>query len=148
MVLVNHHILETQQLGQEAPNQLYLTQQRSTVLNRSLFTTNKQVYTKGRRKTSVFLLLFFKTNPHTIMYATASLEWKGQTITITRRDDDSIQIHPTIFPSVKAGLREIADAQGISYDPSWNTRYLGMRVLKALNGVKNIDCIILKNVYR
>lgn len=82
------------------------------------------------------------------MYATASLEWKGQTITITRRDDDSIQIHPTIFPSVKAGLREIADAQGISYDPSWNTRYLGMRVLKALNGVKNIDCIILKNVYR
>lgn len=23
------------------------------------------------------------------MYTTASLEWKGQTITITRRDDDS-----------------------------------------------------------
>lgn len=73
------------------------------------------------------------------MYTTASLEWKGQTITITRNDDDSIQIYPTIFPSVKAGLREIADARGISYEPSWNTRYLGMRVLKALNGVKTID---------
>ena len=82
------------------------------------------------------------------MYTTASLEWKGQTITITRRDDDSIQIHPTIFPSVKAGLREIADAQGISYDPSWNTRYLGMRVLKALNGVKNIDDQIEREAMR
>lgn len=82
------------------------------------------------------------------MYATASLEWKGQTITITRRDDDSIQIHPTIFPSVKAGLREIADAQGISYDPSWNTRYLGMRVLNALNGVKNIDDQIEREAMR
>ena len=29
------------------------------------------------------------------MYTTASLKWKGQTITITRRDDDSIHIHPT-----------------------------------------------------
>lgn len=73
------------------------------------------------------------------MYTTASLEWKGQTITITRNDDDSIQIYPTIFTSVKAGLREISDAIGISYEPSWNTRYLGMRVLKALNGVKTID---------
>lgn len=26
--------------------------------------------------------------PHTIMYTSASLEWKGQTITITRNDDD------------------------------------------------------------
>lgn len=82
---------------------------------------------------------FLKLKTHTIMYTTASLEWKGQTITITRNDDDSIQIYPTIFPSVKAGLREIADARGISYEPSWNTRYLGMRVLKALNGVKTID---------
>lgn len=31
---------------------------------------------------------FFKLSPHTIMYTTASLEWKGQTITIIRRDDD------------------------------------------------------------
>lgn len=60
----------------------------------------------------------FKLNPHTIMYTTASLGWKGQTITITRNDDDSIQIYPTIFTSVKAGLREIADARGISYEPS------------------------------
>lgn len=82
------------------------------------------------------------------MYTTASLEWKGQTITITRRDDDSIHIHPTIFPSVKAALREIADAQGISYERSWNTRYLGMRVLKALNGVKNIDDQIEREAMR
>lgn len=58
---------------------------------------------------------FKKSETHTIMYTTASLEWKGQTITITRNDDDSIQIYPTIFPSIKAGLREIADARGISY---------------------------------
>ena len=82
------------------------------------------------------------------MYTTASLEWKGQTITITRRDDDSIQIHPTIFLSVKAGLREIADARGISYELSWNTRYLGMRVLKALNGVKTIDDQIEREAMR
>lgn len=82
------------------------------------------------------------------MYTTASLEWKGQTITITRNDDDSIQIYPTIFPSVKAGLREIADARGISYEPSWNTRYLVMRVLKALNGVKTIDDQIEREAMR
>ena len=82
------------------------------------------------------------------MYTTASIEWKGQTITITRRDNDSIQIHPTIFPSVKAGLREIADARGISYEPSWNTRYLGMRVMKALNGVKTIDDQIEREAMR
>lgn len=82
------------------------------------------------------------------MYTTASLEWKGQTITIARNDDDSIQIYPTIFPSVKAGLREIADARGISYEPSWNTRYLGMRVLKALNGVKTIDDQIEREAMR
>lgn len=82
------------------------------------------------------------------MYTTASLEWEGQTIAITRNDDDSIQIYPTIFPSVKAGLREIADARGISYEPSWNTRYLGMRVLKALNGVKTIDDQIEREAMR
>ena len=31
---------------------------------------------------------FFKPNPHTIMYTTASLEWKGQPITIIHNDDD------------------------------------------------------------
>lgn len=82
------------------------------------------------------------------MYTTASLEWEGQTIAITRNDDDAIQIYPTIFPSVKAGLREIADARGISYEPSWNTRYLGMRVLKALNGVKTIDDQIEREAMR
>lgn len=109
----------------------------------SVLSKNKLV--GGKR---VFSSDFFKLNHHTIMYTTASLEWKGQTITITRNDDDSIQIYPTIFPSVKAGLREIADVRGISYEPSWNTRYLGMRVLKALNGVKTIDDQIEREAMR
>lgn len=73
------------------------------------------------------------------MYTTASLEWKGQTITITRNDDDSIQITPCPFQSVKAGLREIAKAQEIYYEPSWNTRYFGKRVLNALNGAQTVS---------
>lgn len=52
----------------------------------SILSKNKLV--GGKR---VFSSDFFKRlKTHTIMYTTVSLEWKGQTITITRRDDSPL----------------------------------------------------------
>ena len=52
----------------------------------SILSKNKLV--GGKR---VFSSDFFKRlKTHTIMYTTVSLEWKGQTITIIRRDDSPL----------------------------------------------------------
>jgi len=69
------------------------------------------------------------------MYTSATVDWKGKKVTIIRNEDGSVQISPKdLFASVKSGLREIAKDRGIFIDESWNTRYFGQRVLKALMG--------------
>lgn len=69
------------------------------------------------------------------MYTSATIDWKGKKVTINRNEDGSVLIFPKeLFASVKSGLREIAKDRGIFIDESWNTRYLGQRVLKALMG--------------
>lgn len=75
-------------------------------------------------------------NEITPMYTSATIKWKGEKVTISRKEDGSVHISPReLFASVKSGLREIAKDRGIFIDESWNTRYLGLRVLKSLMGV-------------
>ena len=70
------------------------------------------------------------------MYMSVIVEWEGKNVTISRNEDGSVQISPKeLFASVKSGLREIAEDKGILIDKSWNTRYLGLNVLKSLMGM-------------
>lgn len=53
--------------------------------------------------------------------------------TIVQHDNGSISVYQS-FDNTKGALREIAEAIGFDYDPSWTTRGLGWDLIKHLNG--------------
>lgn len=72
----------------------------------------------------------------------AIANFNGAQIKISIKDDGSIDISPNSFNSVKQGLIDIAGENRICIDTGWNTRYLGYRVIKALNGESFHDSLI------
>lgn len=53
---------------------------------------------------------------------------------VTVLDDGSIEVCRTYGKgNVRGVLREIAKQEGIDYDPEWNTRELGSKIIDSLN---------------
>jgi hypothetical protein len=48
--------------------------------------------------------------------------------------DNSIEISKTDFPSVKEGLRTLAEKAGLKVDPKWTTQQLGKKIIAHVNG--------------
>ncbi len=51
---------------------------------------------------------------------------------VTVLDNGSIELY-RIYDNVKGGLREAAEAVGFEYDPEWNTRQLGSKLIDFVN---------------
>ena len=51
-------------------------------------------------------------------------------------DNGAIEIY-RIYDNVKGALREIAEKEGFEYDPAWNTRQFGSKLVDFLNEQKN-----------
>ena len=51
-------------------------------------------------------------------------------------DNGAIEIY-RIYNNVKGALREIAEKEGFEYDPAWNTRQFGSKLVDFLNEKKN-----------
>ena len=51
-------------------------------------------------------------------------------------DNGAIEIY-RIYDNVKGALREIAEKEGFEYDPAWNTRQFGSKLVDFLNEKKN-----------
>ena len=51
-------------------------------------------------------------------------------------DNGAIEIY-RIYNNVKGALREIAEKEGFEYDPAWNTRQFGAKLVDFLNEKKN-----------
>lgn len=43
------------------------------------------------------------------------------------------------FENVKGSMREIADLKGFSYDPAWNTRQFGKKLIEACGGDDDVQ---------
>lgn len=50
-------------------------------------------------------------------------------------DSGSIEVY-RIYDNVKGALREIAEKEGFEYDPNWNTRQFGSKLIDFLNEKK------------
>lgn len=50
-------------------------------------------------------------------------------------DNGSIEIY-RIYDNVKGALREIAEKEGFEYDPTWNTRQFGSKLVDFLTEKK------------
>lgn len=48
-------------------------------------------------------------------------------------NNGSIEVY-RIYDNVKGALREIAEREGFEYDPNWNTRQFGSKLIDFLNG--------------
>ena len=48
-------------------------------------------------------------------------------------NNGSIEVY-RIYDNVKSALREIAEREGFEYDPNWNTRQFGSKLIDFLNG--------------
>lgn len=55
-------------------------------------------------------------------------------VTIWLNSDNSIEISKTDFPSVKEGLRTLAEKAGLKVDPKWTTQQLGKKIIAHVNG--------------
>lgn len=51
---------------------------------------------------------------------------------ITVDDTGSIKVYKT-YSNTKGALREIAEEAGFAYDPEWNTRQFGSKLIDHLN---------------
>ena len=51
-------------------------------------------------------------------------------------DNGAIEIY-RIYDNVKGALREIAEKEGFEYDPAWNTRQFGSKLVDFLNEKEN-----------
>ena len=47
-------------------------------------------------------------------------------------DNGSIEVY-RIYDNVKGALREIAEKEGFEFDPNWNTRQFGAKLIDFLN---------------
>lgn len=47
-------------------------------------------------------------------------------------ESGSIEVY-RVYDNVKGALREIAEKEGFEYDPEWNTRQFGSRLIDFLN---------------
>lgn len=97
-----------------------------------------------KRKNSIFVETIISNSG--IMVSSVTLGWRGQSITISRESDGRIVVTPEdLFPTVKAGLIEIAESMHLNIDRSWNTRYMGKYLIKSIRGDSlnkdNIDLI-------
>ena len=52
--------------------------------------------------------------------------------TITKRDSGSIETY-RVYSNTIGALREIAGSIGFDYDPNWNTRHFGSKLVDELN---------------
>ncbi len=52
---------------------------------------------------------------------------------IQKEESGSIVVY-RIYDNVKASLREIADMKGFQYDPEWNVRQFGAKLIDFING--------------
>ena len=50
-------------------------------------------------------------------------------------DNGSIEVY-RVYDNVKGALREIAEKEGFEYDPEWNTRQFGSKLIDFLNSPK------------
>ena len=50
-------------------------------------------------------------------------------------DNGSIEVY-RVYDNVKGALREIAEKEGFEYDPEWNTRQVGNKLIDFLNSPK------------
>lgn len=50
-------------------------------------------------------------------------------------DSGSISMYK-VYDNVKGGLREAAEAVGFEYDPNWNTRQFGSKLVDFVNAKK------------
>ena len=50
-------------------------------------------------------------------------------------DNGSIEVY-RVYDNVKGALREIAEKEGFEYDPEWNTRQFGNKLIDFLNSPK------------
>lgn len=50
----------------------------------------------------------------------------------------SVEVY-RIFDNVKGSLREIAEHKGFTYDPSWNTRQFGKKLIEACGGDDHVQ---------
>lgn len=55
-------------------------------------------------------------------------------VTIGVNSNNSIEISNADFPSVKEGLRCLAEKAGFKVDPKWNTQQLGKKLIAHING--------------
>lgn len=51
---------------------------------------------------------------------------------VSVKDDGSIEVL-RIYDNVIGSLREIAESKGFEYDPSWNTRQMGSKLIDFIN---------------
>lgn len=59
---------------------------------------------------------------------------------VSVKETGSIEVY-RIYDNVIGSLREIAEAKGFTYDPSWNTRQFGKKLVEAYgeNGHAQVD---------
>lgn len=51
---------------------------------------------------------------------------------ISVKDDGGIEVY-RIYDNVIGALREVAEKTGFEYDPKWNTRHFGSKLIDFLN---------------
>lgn len=51
------------------------------------------------------------------------------------KDDGGIEVY-RIYDNVKGALREIAEKEGFEFDPNWNTRQFGSKIIDFINEKK------------
>ena len=51
---------------------------------------------------------------------------------VTQLESDTIKVYRT-YDNTKAALREIAESEGFDFDPEWNTRTFGAKLIDYLN---------------
>jgi hypothetical protein len=56
---------------------------------------------------------------------------------VTVEDSGSVEVY-RIYDNTKEALREIAKASGFEYDPDWNTRNFGSKLVDFINENKKI----------
>ncbi|MEE1121812.1 MAG: hypothetical protein UHT92_09065 [Prevotella sp.] len=54
---------------------------------------------------------------------------------VTVLESGSIEVY-RIYDNVKGALREISEKEGFEYDPKWNTRQFGSKLVDFLNNKK------------
>lgn len=48
-------------------------------------------------------------------------------------ENGSIEVY-RVYDNVKGALREVAEKEGFQFDPEWNTRQLGSKLVDFING--------------